>query len=583
VQWQPISFSLSPLSSLFTRFRLATNVLALALTTTAVLAHARQLHICNQRLSFPSETTDLGDGSTIKRGNQVGYSLRNPERALDETMSTHFTVGIAMQIMTLACLTRLSKNVVATFPLLFVMMSTFFSPATHAAQPLATCGSSAAEFAPWEVAGCYCEINGPTATTGCVSGFFSSDDTSVVTARPEAVWTLGSNSVTNLTVVDSSGNGHHGTVMGAPATKWLADSQAVINGSTIFVNGDGYIDFGDVAAFNFDVQDFVIEMSLRVNSSTDAFQFQVISKLGSLLCGVQYFWQLVIVNYQLIFNMNDLLGTDYAAVHSNFVINDSQWHVVTASRLGATVNIYIDNMTVTSALAASGACLLNNTGNVLIGARACGSVVDGYYFAGEIVNVSIRIGAPAQQLCSSRPTGFDASSMLQSLGCTRVLGFCAPAKQGMQCCGAVGCAQCRSYRSCSANFSTTSAVTATMSTMSSSSTGIALSTTSLPIVSLPSAPSPISLHVFGTDTIVIVVLAVVVLILLVICLLASMLQSPIRYICRDWYADVSFYSLTSFFLPLAIATDVSPSQSVPNDTVTAREQPGWLVFTIVGR
>jgi hypothetical protein len=61
---------------------------------------------------------------------------------------------------------------------------------------------------------------------------------------------------------------------------------------------------------------------------------------------------------------------------------------------------------------------LDNNGSVLVGTVVwCGNL--GSFYTGELANISIRVGAPRRQLCSSSSSGYTASPYLQSSGCKR--------------------------------------------------------------------------------------------------------------------------------------------------------------------
>jgi hypothetical protein len=149
--------------------------------------------------------------------------------------------------------------------------------------------------------------------------------------------------------------------------------------------------------------------------------------------------------------VHDLSKAIQATATSNLTYNDDVWHHIQCSRQGMNLQLYVDNVQVGNDTTGNGVVNLVVPACPYLGGLPCLNTPGAYTsFLGSMANLSTYVDLPPGSLCSvDAVTGtFVPSGYSQLVGCSRVLGICAPKKQGLQCCAVEGCDSCVSYTQC---------------------------------------------------------------------------------------------------------------------------------------
>jgi hypothetical protein len=390
-----------------------------------------------------------------------------------------------------------------------------------AATGLPTCGLNGGNFQQWESAGCLCAQEN---TTRCFGGFFSTVDSSVVSSRPLAVWNLANSH--NVTVLDSSGNGHHGTVMGAVVGLLQIQPDLTFNGSSIFADYGSYIDFGNDSALNFGAEDFLIQFALLVSANHSG-QDEAVMHKGN--------WSVFLHSGALLF----LSPFPNVYLVADPRIDDDKWRVVQIVRSTDTLAFYFDGVQ-------AGVGTLPPASTHGLFTSDSPFIVGGVYFKGGLANISIHIGSPTQQLCHVNSTagGYVASATLQSMVCSQLIGLCAPTKHGARCCGVSGCAECdKDYTSCSATSNSMTATKASTSvdsviarTSSVTTNAMMLMTSTASVIAVTSGTTAFAaanVSALSTDIWIIIVVVIAIIYLVIGLLIACVIYWRARRTNQD--------------------------------------------------
>lgn len=243
----------------------------------------------------------------------------------------------------------------------------------------------------------------------------------------------------------------------------------------------GFVDFGDMDAFDFGTRDFSAEMWIRYNKTNTQHQFLLSKPDSCPTCSNHWHWYLTWHYDGCAIGITEDATCLNTAGFNALVAIDYRWHHFRLTRRSFVLEFAVDGIVINTQTT-SNIASLNNSMPLVFGAFNCRGPVE-HFFLGDVANISFYVGKLPGQLCSpdTKAGNFSASSYLRSLGCQRVMGFCSPNNRGRQCCGVSGCAECRDYQSCSRNFTmlTTFLTTSTTSpTMSNLSTALAVTTLS---------------------------------------------------------------------------------------------------------
>jgi hypothetical protein len=332
-------------------------------------------------------------------------------------------------------------------------------------EPLPTCGADGGGggFQIGEPAGCLCER--ADLTRACIGGEWAVNN--AVLARPLARWRLNQNS---STVLDASGNGFDGQIIGVPGVDYEFQS---VNGSnfTTFTGKAAFIEFGDLGGIQFGLRDFAVEATIRYSSTSLA--DSVIAFFGRD-CYSSY-WAFYLINGILGFQVGNSrfypngVDGDFQRIGSPSSLADNKWHRVQALRLDGSCYMLVDNNPV--ALAMDCSYDIAPGGSLLVGAQYCAlreySTIE--YFVGDMIDVSVNVDTlPGQQLCNLSSIGYNSGSFPDIHSCSRIAGFCNTANVSRQCCATSGCLACSAYHSCDVNDTIANAATTITTNLTSS-------------------------------------------------------------------------------------------------------------------
>ncbi len=210
------------------------------------------------------------------------------------------------------------------------------------------------------------------------SGSFVLPDTAVdfvVSLGPEPVghWTM-DDDANNMTVLDSSSNGNHGTAW--QNTEYMS-TLGIIDGALSFDGSNDYVDCGDGSGLDFGTGDFSISMWIKTSSGSP---MRLVNKRDASNIG-----------YEITTNASGLLraGIGDSSGYTEALggsINDNAWHhvAITYDR-GGNVSLYVDAGTPSTTDISSYSGSLDNSEPFKIGRyRTAAS-----YFQGAIDDVKL--------------------------------------------------------------------------------------------------------------------------------------------------------------------------------------------------
>lgn len=159
-------------------------------------------------------------------------------------------------------------------------------------------------------------------------------------------------------------------------------------GTAFYFNADAaYIDFNTNVG-NFGTSNFTIDFWIKTANNS---QQSILGKRSS--CGAVNMWDLRMhAAGDVIFEIcQDSAGTDYANIDSQSHINDGIFHEVTISRIGTTLEVYIDGQ-LDNAVTTSAIANIRNNAMMTAGDSACTGVDGTTYLFGALDEVKLTGG-----------------------------------------------------------------------------------------------------------------------------------------------------------------------------------------------
>ncbi len=161
---------------------------------------------------------------------------------------------------------------------------------------------------------------------------------------------------------DSSGNGYHGTILGASPT---TDRSGMANSAYMFDGVDDYIDAGTNLG-NFGSSDFTVEFWIKTSSSEN---MRILGKRE--ICMHSNFWNIGIRDgkFEAELDQNSS-GSPYHVIKGKNNFDDDNWHLVQFVRDSNILKLYVDSVLDTMEVFTS-VVDLSNVGNFRLGHEIC--------------------------------------------------------------------------------------------------------------------------------------------------------------------------------------------------------------------